>query len=297
MNKKFSGYSIIEIASVIILICLIIAGSISSSKVVNFMSISNARESTSESSLNLMKSDVILWLDATSENSIDKKTSNKKTLVNNWYDSNSIDSTPISASQENDDLAPELVSNSLNSLPALNFDGLNDSMRISNLYQKTLSEKRNLGDNFSIFLIIKPNRESKTDGFILSHDGSRNDKFSNAATASISFNKNKISLFELSSQKNSEALSFESDFSRAVAVLIEYSSKEPRIFVNNKITKIGTKSSFEKILPPNFIGDVNQNNSFGGLVGEIIIINRSIDDAERLQVFSYLGKKWKIAIK
>jgi hypothetical protein len=297
MNKKFSAFSIIEIGSVIVLICLVIAGSISSSRVVNFMSITNARETTSESALNLMKQDIILWLDSTSESSIDKRSSSEKTLVNNWYDSNSIESAPTSASQENQDLAPQFTTNSFNSLPALKFDGVDDSMKINNFYQKTLRDKRVFGNNFAIFLTLKPLPGSGGDGILLSSERSEIKNSDNVAAISLSLNQNKILLTEASNKKSSEALSFESNFAKPMAILVEYRAKEPRIFINNKITKIGQQSSFEKVLPPNFVGDLNQKNSFNGLVGEIIIINRSIDDAERAEVFGYLGKKWRLPVK
>ncbi|MBU6140052.1 MAG: hypothetical protein KGP29_00645 [Proteobacteria bacterium] len=311
-TKPRSGFSIFEISITLLLIALIAAGALSASRVVSYMILNTAREDTEESAIKYMRRDVIVWFDSTSEKSfIDSEVKNGS-RISTWYETKPISTIPAAAIQNDPDKQPTYAATAINGLPALKFDGIDDSMSITAASYVT-SDAPLFYNNFSVFLVAQAKdnivAEAESNKGI---SGQKNQRYAlfppsgdniypnirDSASAGISFGLNGISFYENSEGYTPPIMSSSAGYSRASAILMEYKNKTPKLYVNGKQTKVGLTSIKNRVFPPFYIGGGpspwESYGNFSGHIAEIIIINRSLTKEEIDDVFSYLKKKWKL---
>ena len=310
--KPPSGYSLLEGSIVLLVIALIVAGAISSSRLVNYMLLATAREVTSNTSITYMRRDIIAWFDSTSEDSFIMDEAVDGFSVSNWYETRPYTLGPANAWQAVIGKQPIYVSKAINGIPALEFDGVDDMMTITANYTDSLGKPPFYND-FSVVVLARAMKEisvvteadSGTDGqtgqayalFPPSGDTTY-PALAETSSAGISFGTNAVNFFENSDSYTPAIMASPIGYAGPVIILMEYRDGTPRFWLNGRLVRTGLTSSKEFIFPPFHIGGGpspwESYGNFHGYIGEIIIIDRALMNDERKDIFKYLRRKWKL---
>lgn len=304
--KLRHGFSLVESAVVLLIIGFIIAGTLSASRVVNYMLLNTARKATENTTINYIRRDVLAWFDTTSEYSFTNSEIIDGGTISNWYETNPITATRAVATQSTESSKPIYVASAINGLPALKFDGVDDLMSIASLPYITASGP-SFYNNFSVFLVAQATRDitgaSGQSGqryalFPASGDTIYPSMYGATAGSGISFGLNGIGCYENADSYTPSMVSSSSGYSSALAILMEYKNKTPRLYINGKLIQSGSASIKNYVFPPFYIGGGPSPwatyGNFSGNIGEIIIIDRPLTAEERSDIFIYLRKKWKL---
>ncbi|MDA0901919.1 MAG: hypothetical protein O3B09_00715, partial [Proteobacteria bacterium] len=119
-NKK--AFSFIEIAIVSVAVGILIVGILAGKNLAQSSRLTSARMLTKSAPVNGI-SDLVLWLDATSDESIDKSQRVDGALVSIWYDINNLYLPKNNLTQATAANQPTYRTNGINFIPALEFDG------------------------------------------------------------------------------------------------------------------------------------------------------------------------------
>ncbi len=304
MNKK-SAFSLMEISIVILIIGILITGVTKGSTLVRKYNISNARSLTQSSPV-LSTSDLVLWLDSISLKSFAIGTSAMLTTdepengqaVGRWNNLNiqkATDST-TAASQSSSSLQPLYINNSINGLPGLNFDGVNDYLLMSdtNILKGT--------DSFTAFFVgTTPASFIANSAYtIFRSDPSATFGFGTSASTAQAYCGRWV--FTSGSWKGGWYPTSATPLAARTPVIcsVRYNGANIQGWTNGGNTDTAdTVSGLISI--PNYvaIGAAYYNPSlisefFNGSMGEIIIFNRALKNEEMDYIEVYLGKKWKI---
>lgn len=318
LNKKNSAFSLVEISVVIIILMIMIAGLIQSSRLIGASRLSSARNLTSSSAMPWINY-IVAWHDTTAADAFIEDENNNGKKISLWSGAEIRYNDRVNLSQDDDDKKPILTMNALYGLPALRFDGVNDYLISKNLEQDVLSYRGG-----SIFVVFEP-RE------VVSNK--KNTIFHNQSDCGLEFDVGHTFAskgdFGVSSGSGNcgsiTATTTSFDFAllneRIIASLIIYQSPTAsgstgnvKIFRNgfpktvsatnngyNSAT-INSTSLYSNGLH-NFIygarkanASANPDSFFNGLIGEVIIFNRSLNNDDRRDIERYLGKKWGIKV-
>ena len=304
MNKK-TAFSLIEISIVILIIGILITGVTKGSTLVRKYNISTARSLTQSAPV-LSTSDLALWLDSISLKSFAIETSTIVTVdepengqaVRSWNNINiqkATDST-TAASQSSSSLQPLYINNSINGLPGLNFDGVDDYLGISDLSMFRGASSYTaffVGNTASVFIANYVYSIFRAEPGIAFG-------FAANASASQAYCGRWVSASGLWKgtwfPSSASALTIKTP----VICSIRYDGSNMQAWINGVSPDIATAASGE-INIPNYvtIGAVSSGPSsvsqfFNGSMGEIIIFNRALKNEEMDYIEEYLGKKWKI---
>lgn len=303
-SKKFSGFTLIEISIVIMVIAVVIIAAIAASRLLGEMALTSARSVTKSNSVNYLRRNMVLWLDTVSEASFRSTEAVDGTAVSVWYETNP-NANQSTASQSTSANKPTYVANAINGLPALSFDGTNDSMTISGPY--TPSSFPSLFNTFSIFVVAQPTATVTSDTEATSGTtGQSGQKYlmypsdgdatyasiSGAAGVGISFGSNGVGVYENATSYTAPLLFSSTGYTAPVVLLVEYSSNTPTLYKNGTSVRTGQTSTKSYIYPSNVIGG-GSYGYFKGYIGEIIVLDKVLSAEEKADVFAYLKKKWK----
>ncbi len=311
-KKTHSGFSLPEIAMVLLVIGLLLAGIASASRLVNYTLLNTAREVTENTAINYMRRDVVIWLDSTSKESFSDSETNNDSSISVWSETKSGTATLANAAQSTVSKQPIYVASAINGLPALRFDGLDDLMSITANY--TTSSFPPFCNSFSVFLLaqamenitVATESASGTAGqtsqryalFPPSGDVVYSGSPAPTSSAGISFGLNGVSFYENANSYTPPIMSSPAGYSPPVAILMEYNNKTPKLYVNGRLVRSGLTSSKGCVFPPFHIGGGpspwTTYGNFSGYIGEIIMIDRALTAEERVDIFTYLKKKWKL---
>jgi prepilin-type N-terminal cleavage/methylation domain-containing protein len=287
MKKAFS---LIEIAVVILIIGLIIAGIASAGNLSKKARLQSARSLTNSSPVNLIDG-LTLWLETTSEESFETKNIIDNASINKWVGINKRRQDG-NATQINSVNQPKYAIKGINELPALSFNG---SSSYFNLPDGVIP----FGDSsYTIFIVSKP---EGTGNQTLVFGGSYGVNYS---CNSIRYNGNGqlmnywwgtgvFTTINLPSAGQSNVISF--TYNTTSSIIDSY--------INGSIGTPFTTTT-DRISPStnNLIGVRGSTGApagdwMQGKIGEIIIFDRNLEDDERKDVELYLSKKWRIPLK
>ena len=131
MKKNFGkkAFSMLEVSIAILIIGIIIGGILQSNKLFRKMRLNTARALTESSAPHSIE-DIYFWLDATADGATDLALLEDGAKVSLWKDFNSHKNNgKINFFQEDsDDYKPLFRKNSINGLPAISFDGIDDNL-------------------------------------------------------------------------------------------------------------------------------------------------------------------------
>lgn len=307
LNRKYkNAFSLLELSIVIVVMAILIASITQGQKLLNMSKLANAQALTASSPVTATDG-LTLWLETTAAGSIQSRTNGFKPEngddVNLWKDRNNQSITPLNSSQSNTDTYPKYVKNSFNSLPAIEFDGVNDMLEITN--NKSLSGF----DNMTIFIVLSLSSGGSSSSSIgVFVKGQSGGGATNPAYAiQINGSNNNINFFVSNSSdtrvgSTSTALLIDSP---TIFSAIHDSSKTTNGFTAFRNgTSTGASSTTVTSVAMNTgnltIGrqKVTADNSrfFKGRIAEIIFFSRTLTDNERIEIESYLSKKWGITI-
>lgn len=305
------AFTFVELSIVILIVGILIAGGIQGTGLYAKMKLAAARSMTQSSPANGV-SDLILWLDATSETAFPSSLDNQSP-VSTWNDTNPQQVNKSNATSSGT-ARPLYVTNGINGLPTLKCDGVDDLISVTadtNYYPTGAPSNIN---NFTIFVVAYPDAviheiDAQTNGANVT-SGTVGQKYILGAAhgfnaygsaeivgAGISVGTNGVSVYEHSSNYMAPlaVYSGSNGLSGPVIITLNYKNKTPTIFINGTLAQVGLASLKLSVFPPvQFCSGMY--GAFSGKIGEIIIYGKLIPAAKRAQIEKYLGKKWGIKV-
>lgn len=309
--KLKRAFSLIELSIVTLVIGILIAGIMQGTSLYVKMKLAAARSITQSSPANGV-SDLVLWLDTTSEAAFPTSLDDQSP-VSTWNDINpqQINKSNATASGT---ARPLYVANAINGLPALKCDGDDDLISVpsgTNYYPTGAPSNTN---NFTIFLVAYPDNfthqiDAQTNG-VSNSRGTAGQKYilwpvngadvyssTEIVGAGISIGTNGVSVYEHGSSYMAPLAVYNGSngLSAPVIITLNYKNKTPTIFINGTSVQVGLTSLKNSVFPPvQFCSGMY--GAFSGKIGEIIIYGKLIPAADRAQIEKYLGKKWGIKV-
>jgi hypothetical protein len=321
-NKKLSAFSFIELSIVILIIGILVAGIVSSSRLVGQYRITSARNTSSSSSIASI-SGMILWLDVVAENKI-TNTSDVAPVdgdrVKTWVDANPQSTTPITFSQPAAGTGPVYESDGINNLPTLYYQGTasggtgtwdhdsdNGTAAVSSAgcltngsYDSTINPGR-----FTAFIVFQPLVDvSSNTGSIYSSVGSNTGfslvKAATKLTANFGTGSGVKALHSVSTAlRNSYIMS------------MTRSATTSNYYLNGAVaTTSSTGAEDAATLTALTVAAYTANSTaatgvgcavtpglyFNGYISEVILFDRDLKAEERRSVESYLSKKYGVRV-
>jgi hypothetical protein len=308
--SKITAFSLIEVSFVLLVLSILIGGAIKGSRLIGAYHLGTAKSLTNSSPVQGTK-DLAFWIETSSDGNFDSSVDDGSAVAN-WYDINT-NSNKVNLNQAVSDNQPRFKRIGIGHIPSIEFDGTDDFLRgdglritsdvtlfiVFKMYPNALSSSSI--DLMSIFydpdsnntnetglhgIITEISQTSGTLRFVyrtpISADAALGDN--NFSTSTVSANKDYI----LSATRN-------------------YQDSSLTIWLNN-IAYIGggattpsvTGGAFNysdlSIIVASLADYPSMIRAFKGLISEIIIFNRALDQDEIDNIETYLSKKYKISI-
>jgi prepilin-type N-terminal cleavage/methylation domain-containing protein len=281
MKKTNKAFSLIELSIVILIIGILIAGVVAGSRLISKSKRSTAANLTKTSIVPSIP-DLVFWADAASEEAFDDSVTTNS--VSTWYDIAPYSANKNNATQATAANRPTFVEGAINGVPALRFDGVNDSLAIDGNF---MSDKY-----YSIFIVEQ--RRGSTSGSYFYSPSSQGLSFGYATSTEFRFTS-----FSGANDWIPITISAYTSPIAKIISLIGQPASDP--------TKISNALYFNGTLQYNdTTGRINYGNSstynigknpYQGDIGELIIFKRNVKPSERADIQEYLSKKWKIALQ
>ncbi|MES2961015.1 MAG: LamG-like jellyroll fold domain-containing protein [Pseudomonadota bacterium] len=287
MNSK-KAYSLFETSLAIVILAIVIGGTIQGSRLVALYRLQTAQSLTQSSPVSAMKN-LVTWLEATSETSLDDEEEIDGSKITNWYDLNQQTNVKNNAVNNSATVSdhPTYKSKCINNLPCLQFNGTSQYMDIT--------QNAGYTNELTIFVVFLSSNDASDFHTIIGADGTW--------SSGISFR------FKRSTAVNYQTPDFNNDTSTGallanknyIAAVVDGSST-----ITNYLN--GTAGTTTTVLPANRLtkrlSALNiasstmgtRSNFFDGNIGEIIIFDRALKNYERQNVEKYLSQKWQIPL-
>jgi len=282
INKK--AYTLIEIALVIIVISIIIAGSLNGVEMIKKARLTSAQTLTQQSVVPNIKG-LLIWLETSLPQSFLESERDNGLKISVWRN---INPNILSANNPSQNIAinqPTYLDNRFNdSIPGINFDG-NDFLNFTGAEL--------INSNYSIFIVEK----RMSGGSFLAMIGGSNS--SNNGNLLLAYrNSSTITHSHISNEINIAIPSYNSPIARIHSFLLNTTSGK-KYWLNGGDNPDGSDSSQTASLVSfdnPWIGKYLDNYFFGD-IAEIIIFKRALNSEERISIESYLSKKYNITIQ
>jgi len=324
MKKLKSAFSLVELAVVIVIVGIMIAGIIQSSRLINNMRLNVARDLTQSSAMPWINY-IVTWYDATAGDAFNEKETNDGNNISRWNGAEVRYQDRINLVQENNDKKPKYIIHGMNGLPSVKFDGVNDILESEFSNQDVLTYRS--ASIFAVFEVKNIDTTKRTLFFNKGDCGKQLDLAMNINNSSgsigVASGYNGETACSTSNATYSSA-GFIKGFERVIASVVinqgpiaSDSTDNVKIYRNGNIDSSnsinsGNANNFNSSLMVNdqryaynnnkfYVGakngGVNDFSFFDGMIGEMIIFNRSLNNEDRNEIERYLGKKWGIKIK
>lgn len=282
INKK--AYSLIEIALVIIVISIIIAGSLNGVEMVKKARLTSAQTLTQQAVIPNING-LLVWLETSLPQSFLESERDNGLKISVWKNINPNILTANNPSQNIAINQPTYLDNRFNdSIPGINFDG-NDFL---NFIGAEL-----INSNYSFFIV-----EKRMSGANLLTMIGGSDYASNGNLVLAYRNSSTITHSHITNEIDVTVPSFSSPVARIHSFLLNNSNGK-RYWFNGGDNPDGLDTNQKSLLS-------SYNNPwigryldyyFNGDIAEIIIYKRSLNSEERKSVEGYLSKKYNITIQ
>lgn len=312
-QKQLSAFSLIELSIVILIVGIIIAGVVESSRLFREFKLSVAQNLTRSSPVSGING-LSLWFDAASDKVLTNTSGSTNIsdgdFINSWVEINPQMSPPLKFTTSTADSYPIYKRDGLNGLPTLSFDGVDDFLGVAS------DQRINDLNSFTIFAVISVGRNANsgtnTQGIITKQKGvTKNGTIiGNPPYALHLDGDGDLNVFIVN--QDSLSTGFPIAGSRRItmpkALIIDFSND-----AKNYTTSSAIKSYLNGVLKdsragPSSIANVNSSLKIGQqkdgfplrfatcYISEIIIFDRVLLTKDRRLVQEYLGKKWNIEI-
>lgn len=291
MKKNIKAFSLVELAIVMLIIAIALAGITQASRLIQQFRLRNAQNQTSNSPVPSIPG-LIAWWETTSEDSFDELEQEDGTKISNWYNINPTILSSYDLEQNTDDNKPTYQEKSINFLPALQFDGANTVMETA--FASELNP-----ESFTIFTVTQISSASGY-GAVFS---SRSDPYNGKMLYVTPTSDYQIWLGNGSSTWNGDILPTSAitvGNNTILSATYAAAASEFKLYDNGSLLDTVT-ATYAPAATNAFRVGAGRNESdpdyyLDGFIGEIIIFNRKLDDAQRVDVEEYLAKKWGISI-
>jgi prepilin-type N-terminal cleavage/methylation domain-containing protein len=313
--KKNKAFSMIEISIVILIIGILVAGVTQSSRLVKQIKLATARSITKSSPVPSIK-DLSLWLETTTDESFIEIQADDEYRLTQWNDINPQNPVKFFAIK-NGTTAVTYTSEGINSIPSVKFTGdvgvggyfiLSQSNNIAQA-----SKISTFGNRFSFFVVSRPEIEvvGKFRVAFFNAGDPQNDGWGIVKTADnkrgILFNDNMLcSTNTANANSVGEVVSgiYEGVTSSNMTVYVNGNVETTSVVTQSGGSSYTNSSSNDPAYSPltsnpaMYIGSSGGagNETWKGLISEIIVYDRVLKNEERKSVEKYLGKKYGIKI-
>ena len=288
-NKRYFAFSLIELSIVILVIGILIAGVTQGSRLVRESRLSTAKTISISSPVSSVK-DLVLWLDATSNDGFDESLEDGD-RVQNWYDINPQKTPNVVATQSTEANRPYYVEKGINGLPSLRFQ------RSSNLYLTVADDYDGDSENTTIFVVWEPNVSDTYEMTIISKwaGGSNNYPYTVRSHGTISGYR--FAAYDISNNPSSNhTTKLRQNGVPDIITGVKKDGQNLQIYISGDAGDVATDTSGTTVSDTDLhIGcRIDKTTCVDGLIGEIIVFNRALKNSERLDIEDYLRKKWKV---
>jgi len=289
-NLHQKAFSLIEISVVILIIGMLIAGISQGIDLYQDSRLATARSLTLNSRVARIP-DLAVWLESVSEKSFDKSEAIDNLSISKWFDINPTDKSGNLASVSNANNKPKYISNGINNLPALKFDGSSDYL-ISSFYAIGKSKQ------ITYFVVTKriyQNYGVSTFGAIAT--GATDDSnlvafFENDGGQLRPWTQDGQAAYIVPHPGNNKPYIASSIFTGTSNTLYYVIGKISRS--DTRGFSVTTNFDINKIIIGSRWGGGAAVRFYNGYIGEIIIFARDLSNNEYKAVLDYLRKKWAI---
>ncbi len=284
LTKK--AFSLIELSIVILIIGIIVAGVTQSNRLIGAFRMAMARSLTDSSPVPSMKN-IILWLDATSEESFLQDEDENDAKVSLWKDINPAASIKYGAWQDDENLRPVYKKNCINNLPCINFAGAN---------YFDFEGGALVASNYTIFVVEQRRSGADNNFFIAGGAASTN------GNLMLGYLFNGVVTFSQYGNDYDylDIGTYTSPVARIHTFLLN-SNVGRSYYINGQSMALtesiytGYHNATDQLISfdqPHIGRDYD--DSYQGDIAEIIIIANALDSEDRKSIEAYLGKKWRI---
>ena len=319
LRKKNRAFSLIEISVVIVIVMIMIAGLMQGSRLIGSMRITTARNVTQSSAMPWINY-IVTWYDATASDAFSESENNDGNKISRWNGAEIRYSDRINITQVDDSKKPIFVSNGMYGLPSIKFDGVDDYFASEQIEQSILTYRSG-----AVFIVFEPKTTSLTAkrsifyqpsecgrefdvgygfGGLAGNFGLASSSEScgstNATTSSLNYvvPNEKIVV----SMNIYQAPMTKGDISNIKIYRNGYLETTSKVNEGYNSTLIETTKKYADGSERIYVGarktsdSANPSSFFEGLLGEIIVFNRSLNNEDRKEIEKYLGKKWGIKV-
>ena len=280
--KKYSAFSLTELAITITILGILIVGIGQGSRIITKTQLTSARNQTKTNSVSVTKN-LVAWYETTSEASLKKIQSYNNNAIDTWHDINP------QASVKNDlirdyDTHVQYRTNAINGLPALYFDGdITDQTTF--FFASALPSASSA---FTFFIVSKMVSDADSNYRVLLRNGDVGTGWLYQAN---------IGLYRQVTFYSSATTLNEGNGLTSAPEIVSglYDGTNFTLYVN------GTVKNTDAIAAPNtptnvlYVGANSPTDvPWLGYVGEIIVFDRDLETEEQIEIERYLGRKWKI---
>ena len=319
--KKNRAFSLIEISVVIVIVMIMIAGLLQASRVVGNMRIATARNVTQSSAMPWINY-IVTWYDATASDAFLESETDDGDKVSRWNGAEVRYSDRINLDQIDDAKKPIYTSNGMYGLPSIKFDGVDDYFGSENLEQAVLTYRSG-----TVFVVFEPKTISTTIKRSIFYQptecgrefdvgygfGGGQGNFGLASSSGLCGDTNATTSgpdFVVQNEKIVASLVIyqapmvKGDTSNIKIFRNGYLAQETNSKVNlgynsaliENTKKYADGSSRVYVGARKTSDSADPSSFFEGLLGEMIVFNRSLSNEDRKEIEKYLGKKWGIKV-
>ncbi len=305
-KHKLKAFSLIELSIVILVIGILIAGIMEGRNVLYKAKLSAARALSQSSDVASIKN-LVVWVDATQENAITNTNLTKNVengdSVKSWKDRSPQYTPNLVFSTSESGTYPTFRENAINGLPALEFDGVNNT---GDYLEAASTARINQLENFAIFAVFTAlpgysSTESRI-GILLKREATISNEvygmiFNGVSKTigSIVIDSSNSVTFTSSAvngiKDNIPAIGFVQHATGISSGFVSYINGAASGNAANPLSSISSDSSALAIGRGRTV-----TRYFKGYISEIIMYNKALTKEERKSVEKYLGKKWGIAV-
>jgi Tfp pilus assembly protein PilV len=288
MNSK-KAYSLLETSIAIIILSILVGGVIQGSRLIGMYRLQTAQSLTQSSPVSAIKN-LVTWLEATSETSLDDAEEIDGSKISNWYDINQQANVKNNAVNNSATISdhPTYKSKCINKLPCLQFNGTSQYMDIT--------QNAGYTNELTVFVVFSPYDNEFSDSHtIIGTNG--------GWSSGISFRLKRSTdvAYQTPNPNNDNTAGAVVPNKNYIAVVVDgYSTITS--YLNGAAgltTSVLNVDRLTKNLSSLNIASSStgaRNNFFDGNIGEIIIFNRALKNYERQTVEKYLSQKWQIPL-
>jgi prepilin-type N-terminal cleavage/methylation domain-containing protein len=278
-TSRKSGFSLLELSVVLLVLSVLTLSIIQGKEIIRKSRISAAAQLTKSSVVNKIDG-LYIWYETTMPNSFDSAETVDSGLISTWHDISNYSNSSINATASGGN-RPTYISNAMNNLPVLRFDGSSDYMGVSTRLLRQ--------SDYTIF-IVHQRRSSDDELYFIGGHSRYHD------------------MIRVGYQSSTSLLYGHGNVINHSAAIDAYTVPIPRILSISHSSTFGKEMYLDGTLidsDPNLTPTIAESTTtigkfsssyYNGDIAEMIFFNRFLSSQERRDVEKYLSVKWGISV-